>query len=139
MKRLLLVATILLMGCSDPYGSSAKAGADIASVISGGYNTVLQLQQQGTLTAPEAVNVAGYLKFANDADKVFLTCVSAAHTNATTGAFTVCATVFAMQLNSPTETALIHVGNANAQNTINAVISGITTGISTLQAALGGA
>ena len=139
MKRVLLVAVLFLAACSDPYGACVKAGADIAAGISGGFNTVVQLQQQGTISAPEALNVAGYLKFANDADKVFLTCTQAAHTTSKAGAFTSCAQAFATQLNNPQETALIHVGNASAQATVNTVINGITTGISTLETALGGA
>lgn len=139
MKRFVLVLAIFCLGCSDPYGACVKAGADIAAGVGSGLNTVAQLQQQSTITAAEAVNVAGYLKFANDADKVFLTCSQAAHVNATAGAFTVCATAFATQLNSPQETALIHVGNATAQNTVNTVINGLVTGINTLKTALGGA
>lgn len=138
-KATVLVLALVLMGCADPYGACVKGGADIASAIGGGYNTVVQLQQQGTIDAAETVNVAGYLKFANDADKVFLDCAEAAHTGGKAGAFTACVNSFATQINSPQEAALVHVANPAAQATLNSILKGITTGVSTLATALGGA
>jgi hypothetical protein len=140
MKRYVLLVVLLLAGCKDPYGASAKAGADIANGIAAAFSTVAQLQQQNTITAAEALNVAGYLKFSNDADKAFLSCVQAAHTNGNkAGTFTACAQTFNMALNTPTETALIHVGNAQAQGTITAIVNGLTAGVSAVVTGLGGA
>lgn len=145
MKKLFVVSlalsfSVALLGCNDPYGACSKAGSVIASGIGQGLSTTLQLEQQGTITAQEAVNVAGYLEFANKADEAFLSCAQTAHTNPSkAGAFTSCATTFNTTLNTPSETALIHVANSSAQTTISAIVTGLTTGVSAVTTALGGA
>lgn len=141
MKKFLAVAilAITLAACSDPYGASAKAGADIATGIASGLQTVQQLQASGAITAAEALNVAGYLEFANQGDEAFLTCVQTAHTSGSkSGTFTACATAFNSTLNNPTQLALVHVGNTNASQTISTIVNGITTGVTLVITALGG-
>lgn len=141
MKRTLLALGLIfcLAGCSDPYGACVKAGADIATGISGGAQTVVQLEASGLITQAEELNVLGYMKFANDADGAFLNCASAANTaGSKAGTFTACAQAFNTALANPTELALIHVSNPNAQTQITTISQSIATGISTLLTALAG-
>ena len=133
-----LLAIVALCGCKDPYGACVKADADIGQAISAGLATVTQLQQQGTITKQEALNVAGYLEFANQGDEAFGTCAQAAHTSPKAGAFTTCATTFNTTLNSPAALQLVHVSNASASQTITTIVTGITTGLTALLAGLGG-
>jgi hypothetical protein len=136
----LLTLLLVISGCKDPYGASAKAGADVAAGVTQGLNTVQQLQVQGVITAQEALNVAGYLEFANKADEAFLSCAKTAHTNGDKpGTYTACAQVFNTTLNNSQQLALIHVGNTNASQTITTIVNGITTGVTALETALGGA
>ncbi len=143
MKRLLAVAllSIALIGCSDPYGSSVKAGADIANGIATGMQTVGALQRQGTITAPQALNVLGYLEFANKGDEAFLTCAQTAHTNGNkAGTYTACAQAFNSTLNTPAELALVKLnGNAAAAQTVNTIVNGITSAAQAIITGLGGA
>lgn len=142
MKKLFLAVTLAfaLAACSDPYGACVKADADIASGISAGLKTVTQLQQSGTISAAEALNVAGYLEYANQADEAFGKCAQAAHTSGSkAGAFTGCANIFNATLNNPAQLALIHVHDPGASQTISTIITGVTTGVTGVIAALGGA
>lgn len=142
MRKLFLVMALVLTlaACSDPYGACVKADADIAQGISAGLKTVTQLQQAGTISAAEALNVAGYLEYANQADEAFGKCVQAAHTaGSKAGAFTGCANIFNSTLNNPAQLALVHVSNSSAAQTISTIITGITTGVTGVIAALGGA
>lgn len=142
MRKVLAVAVLALccVGCKDPYGASAKAGADIASGIASGMQTVQQLQQSGSISATEALNVAGYLEYANKGDEAFMVCVDAVHTaGPKAGSFTACANGFNATLNNPTELALIHVANTQASQNISTIVSGITTGVSLTITTLGGA
>lgn len=127
MIAILCVASLGLSSCKDPYGSSAKAGADIAQSITGAFNTISQLEQQGLITPHEAVNAAGYFEYANKADEAFLTCVAAAHTaGGIAGSFTSCATAFNTSLNNPTELALLHISNTKASGNISVIVNGLT-------------
>lgn len=143
MRRIALALPMLLLlltACADPYGSCVKAGAAIGSAIGQGMNTVANLAQQGTITPTEALNVLGYLEFANKGNEAFLTCVSAAHTAGNkAGSFTACATAFNSTLNTPAELALIHVSNTTASQTVSTIINGVTTATAAIAAALGGA
>ena len=135
-----LFACLLLIGCKDPYGASAKAGADITSGIAQGMNTVAGLETQGQISGAEAANILGYLEFANKQDEAFLTCVAAAHAaGGVKGSYTACVTAFAATINSPSELALIHVNNPDAQANVEAVVNGITSAVAAINAALGGA
>lgn len=132
-------AMIGASGCSDAYGASVKAGANIAAGITAGDNTVLQLEQSGTITKQEALNVLGYLEFANKADEAFLTCATMAKaTGSAKGSFSACTLAFANTLNNPQELALIHISNPNSQATVTAIVQSISTGVSLLATALGG-
>lgn len=141
MRKLLpFVALLLLVGCKDPYGASAKAGADIGTGIAQGMNTVSQLQQQGTISAAEALNVLGYLEFANKGDEAFISCVQTAHTAGNkAGTYTACAQAFNTTLNNPTELALIKVSNSAASANISTIVNTITTAVAAVETALGGA
>lgn len=138
-----LLAMVLIFGataCSDAYGASVKAGANIAAGITAGDNTVLQLEQAGTITKSEAVNVLGYLEFANKADEAFLTCATTAKaTGSAKGSFSACTVAFANTLNNPQELALLHIVNPQSQATVTAIVNSISTGVSLLATALGGA
>jgi hypothetical protein len=128
-----------LAGCSDPYGACVKADADIAQGISSGFVTVTQLQQQNLISTAEALDIAGYLEYANQADEAFGACAQEAHTSGSkAGAFTSCAQTFNTTLNSPTELALIHVTNTKASGEITTIVNGITTGVTAVITALGG-
>lgn len=139
--RLLLIPFLLLtMGCSDPYGACVKAGTDIFAGIGQGMKTVDEVRKQGLITPDEESNVLGFLKFANDADKAFLDCASKVHTNGSSaGSYTSCAQIFNKALNTPQETALIHVSNPSAQNTINNAVQVVALGVNTIIVLLGGA
>ena len=137
---LLVGCMLFLPACQDAYGASAKAGADIAQSITGGFNTVTQLQQQGLISKAEALNVAGYLEFANKADEAFLSCIAAAHNSGSkTGSFTACASAFNVQLNNPQELALLHISNAQASQNISIVVNGVTTAVTAIITGLKGA
>lgn len=137
---LLAGATFLgIAGCADPYGASAKAASTIAASVGTGYKTIQALQQTGTISSQEALNVAGYLKFASDGDKAFESCIQSAHSSPVANAFTACAQTFVTTLNTPTELALIHVKDSGASATISNIVSGITAGLAILETALGGA
>ena len=136
----LLPMVLLLTSCRDPYGACVKAGADIATGIAQGYSSIDQIRMQGLITPAEELNVAGYLKFANDGDKAFLSCVQTAHTNGNrAGTYTACAQVFNTALNNPQELALIHVSNTSATPVINAIVNGLTAGVAAVISGLGGA
>jgi hypothetical protein len=136
----LAVALLFIAGCKqDPYTVCVKAGSDIATGINAGMTGVDQTRQNGLISVSEETQILGYLKFANDADGAFLRCAAAAHTaGSKAGSFTACATTFTITLNNPTEMALIHVNNTQAQATINAVVQGIVTGVTAVTTALGG-
>lgn len=141
LTRLALVPllALCLVGCKDNYGACVKAGADIATGIGQGMQLVDQLRQQGAISTAEESNVLGYLKFANDGDTAFLACVQQVHLATTKAtAYTGCAQTFNSALNNPQETALIHVGNAQAQATISNVVQGVVTGINLVITGLGG-
>ena len=141
MRKFLVIPLLLLLtACSDPYGACVKAGADIGTGIGQGMHTVDQLRVAGVISPSEESNVLGYLKFANDGDKAFLVCVQAVHTAGAKGvSFTSCAQDFNTSLNNPSELLLIHVNSQVASQNISVIINGIATGISSLEAALGGA
>ena len=136
---LLLLATLALAGCKDPYGASAKAGADVASSLVNGQKTVDSLRVSGLISVQEDVQVQGILKFFLDADGAYLTCVSTAHKNGDVlGTYTACAQTFNTSLNTPAELALIHVSNPSAETQITTIISGVTSGVNLLITGLGG-
>lgn len=143
MKKILLaalaIAVLWMAGCKDPYGGCVKAGAAIGVSIGQGMNTVANLQQQGLISATEAINIISYLEYANKADEAFLTCVATAHTSGSkAGSFTGCATVFNVTLNSPSALLLIKVNNPGASQTISTVVNAVTTGVTAVEATLGG-
>jgi hypothetical protein len=144
MKKALLglalpLLAVCLVGCKDPYGACAKAGADIAQSVSSGFQTVTQLQQTNLISSQEALNVDGYLEFVNKADEAFLSCAQTAHTAGNVaGSFTACATTFNTTLNNPTELALLHVSNTTASQDVSVIANGVTTAVSAVIAALGG-
>jgi hypothetical protein len=143
MKKPFLIVAIALfsmaVSCSDHYGACAKAGAGIATGVSGGMKTVDQLRVSGLITPAEETNVLGYLKFVNDGDGAFLSCAQAAKTaGSKAGSFTACAQAFTTTINNPQELALIHVGNPNAEAQISLIVNGVTTGINSVITALGG-
>lgn len=149
MKRLLiaLVLTLSLSSCtvkaptpsSDPYGFCVKSGADIASSITQGMNTVAQLQVSNTITKQEASNILDYLEFANVTDKSFLACAQGIHTGgASAGTYTSCAQTFLNQMNNPQELILIHVVNSASQQTVQSVVSTVSAGINLIMTSLGG-
>lgn len=144
MKRKLYLALasaamLILIGCSDPYGACVKAGADIASGIGQGMQTVDGLRQQGLVTSPEEQNVLNYLEYANKGDQAFLTCVSAAHTSGSkAGSFTACAQSFNSTLNNPQALLLVHVTNTTASATVSNIVNGVTSGVSLVITQLGG-
>jgi hypothetical protein len=138
---LIAVLPVLLLasaGCKDPYGGSAKAAADIASGIATGMSTVASLQRSGAISAREALNVLGYLEYANQGDEAFITCIQAAHGGSKAGAFTACANQFNTTLNNPQQLALIHVSNSQASQTISVIVTGVTTAVALIISNLGG-
>ena len=143
MKRFLILPLLLclsLAGCKDPYGGASKAGQDIATSITQGMQTVSQLAGTGTVTQIEALNVLGYFEFANKADEAFLTCVSGAHAGGNKpGTYTACASAFNSSLNTPSELLLLHVVNPSASATISTVVTGLSTAVTAITTALGGA
>ena len=141
MKKLavLAVLVIALAGCKDPYGASEKAAADIGASIGAGMKTVDSLRVAGVITPQEETSVLGYLKFANDANGAFGNCASQANAAGNkAGAFTACAQTFLTTLNTPSELALIRVGNPQAQQEIQTIVTGVITGVNAVIAALGG-
>jgi len=101
--------------------------------------TVDQLRVSGQITPQEETSVLGFLKFANDANGAFGVCAQQAHNaGSKAGAYTACAATFQTTLSNPTELALIHVNNAQAQATIQTVVAGVNTGITAVITVLGG-
>jgi hypothetical protein len=142
MKRWLAVAALglALAGCADPYGACVKAGANIATSISGANQTVVTLETGGLISPAEEINVLGYLKFVNDTDGAFLACASAAHTAGNKpGTYTACAQTFSTSLANPQELALIKVSNPAAADQIQAVVTAVNAAVTAVTAALGGA
>ena len=141
MKRLFLAVVLAasLAGCKDNYGACEKAAVDIGNGITAGMKTVDGLRVAGLITVQEETNVLGYLKFANDANGAFGACAQNAHnTKSRAGAYTSCAQTFQLTLTDPKELALIHVGSAQAQQNIQIIVDGVSTGITALLTALGG-
>jgi hypothetical protein len=137
---LLLLCCVLTLGCKDPYGACVKAGADIGAGIGQGMHAVDQIRQQGLISSAEESNVIGYLEFANKGNEAFTSCASTAHTLGNrAGSFTACANAFSMSLNNPAELALIKISNPAASQQISTIINGVTTGVSAVVTALGGA
>lgn len=141
MKKLffLAVAVLFISGCKDNYGACVKAGYDIASGISTAMQSVDLAEQAGYLTAPEERNVVGYLEFANQADKVFISCAETVHTSkSAASSYTGCAQQFESTLNNPANLALIKVGNATQQQNITMVVNTMLKAVGDLIAGLGG-
>lgn len=137
---LLLLCCTLTLGCKDPYGACVKAGADIGAGIGQGMHTVDQIRQQGLISTAEESNVIGYLEFANKGNEAFLSCASTAHNLGNkAGSFTACANGFNVSLNSPAELAMIKISNPSASQQISTIINGVTTGVTAVVTALGGA
>lgn len=135
----LALAVMFLSGCKDNFGACEKAAADIGNGIAAGMKTVDGLRVAGAISVQEETNVLGYLKFVNDGNGAFGACAQQAHVSGSkAGAFTACATAFSQTLNNPTELALIHVNNPQAQAEITTVANGVTAGVSAILAALGG-
>lgn len=135
----ILALAFVAAGCKDPYGACEKAAADIGTGIATGMKTVDSLRVAGTISTQEETNVLGYLKFANDANGAFGACAQAAHNaGSKAGSFTACAQVFSQTLNNPAELALIHVSNSQAEATITPIANGVTAGVLSVLAALGG-
>lgn len=142
MKRFIpvLFLCLFLIACKDPYGACVKASADIGTGIAQGMKTVDSLRVQGLISVAEESNVLDYLEFANTADRAFLTCAQTAHTaGSKVGSFTACVTGFNSALNNQQELALLHISNTQGSQNVNIIVSGITTGIAAVAAALGGA
>ncbi len=136
----LLISSVGLTGCKDPYGATAKAGQDIGTGITQGMQTVSQLAMAGTISNAEALNVLGYLEFANQGDEAFIACVGGAHNGGNKiGTYTFCANAFNSTLNTPAELALIHVSNTGASATINTIVKGLSSAVSLIVTQLGGA
>ena len=141
MKRIALVLPLLLlMGCTDNYKACSQVGQTIATTVTSADNTVLTLAKSGSISAQDAVSLLGFFEFVNQSDESFLTCAKTAHTNGNvSGSYTACASAFIGQINTPSELALIHVSNANSQAQVQAILTGIESGITLLQSNLGGA
>jgi hypothetical protein len=142
MKRLLFVLPLVLLlgGCKDNYGACAKAGADIATGISSAMTVVDSTRAAGGMSVAEESSVLAYLKFANDADGAFLTCVAAAKAGGNkSGTYTACTTAFSTALDTPSELALVKVSNPQTEQTITTTVNGISTAVAAISAALGGA
>ena len=139
LTAVIVFALLAMFSCKDPYGACEKASADVASGITGGFNTVNQLQQSAQVSPQEAANIYNYLKFANDANGAFSVCAQQAHTaGSKAGAYTACSTTLTAALNTPSELALLHVSNPNSQQAVEAIVNTANTGISGLVTALGG-
>jgi len=138
-RLLLLVPILLLVACNDPYGACEKGALDIGNGIAAGMTTVDQLRTQGLISVQEETSILGYMKFANDANGAFATCAQQAHTaGSKAGAYTACAQTFSTTLANPSELVLIKVSNPTAQQNVQVIINGITTGITGVITALGG-
>lgn len=142
-KRIWATLGVLLVfslcGCKDPYGACEKAALDIGNGIAAGMKSVDALRVGGQITVQEETNILGYLKFANDANGAFASCAQSAHgAGSKAGAYTTCAQTFQLTLTKPEELALIHVGNATAQQNVQLIVDGVSTGVTAVIAALGG-
>jgi hypothetical protein len=136
---ILLPLVLLLSGCPDPYGACEKGALDIGNGIAAGMKATDQLRVAGKISVQEETNILGYLEFANTTNGAFGKCAQAAHTaGSKSGSFTACAQVFSTALNDPTKLALIHVSDPNTQTAVQAIINGITAGVSAVLTALGG-
>ena len=134
-----LLIPLMLAGCTDPYGACEKGALDIANGIAAGMKSTDQLRVSGLISVQEETRVLGYLKFANDANGAFGTCVANAHTaGSKAGAYTACATVFQSTLANPEELSLIRVNNPQAQQEVQVLANAVTTGVTALLTALGG-
>jgi len=140
--KLAAIAALILfssIGCKDPYADTAKAASGIADTIAQGYASVQTLVNSGTLTKPEAISVAGYLKFTNDADIAFETCIDTVHKNPKAGGYTSCAQTFLTAIDNPTELALIKVKDTNANQTVASIAQGVIGALQVGISSLGGA
>jgi hypothetical protein len=134
-----VLAVVLLAGCKDNYGACEKAALDIGNGIATGMKSVDSLRVAGQISAQEETSILGYLKFANDANGAFGACAQQAHNAGNkAGAYTACAQTFQQTLTSPQELALIRVNNPVAQQNIQIIVNGVSTGIASLLTALGG-
>jgi hypothetical protein len=139
LSLLTIVLAVGLVACSDPYGLSVKAGADVAVSISQGMQTVDQLRVQTLITPQEESRVLDYLEFANLTNSAYLTCVQNAHTAGTkTGAFTQCAQVFVNAISAPDKLALVRIVNPSAQQTVIGIANTAINTIKSVVALLGG-
>jgi len=141
LKRLITVLclTVALAGCKDNYGACEKAALDIGNGVTAGMKTVDGLRVSGLISVQEETNVLGYLKFINDADAAFGACAQQAHTaGSAAGSYTACVQTFQTALTSPSELALIHVSNPQAQQNIQLIMNSVNTGITAILAAMGG-
>jgi hypothetical protein len=138
-KSVLIVLSILLIGCSNPYQACEKASLDIANGIAAGMKSVDSLRVAGAISTQEETNILGYLKFANDGNGAFASCAKSVHmTGYKTGAYTACAQQFQQALNNPRELALIHVSNQNSQQSVQLIITSVSTGVTAIITALAG-
>lgn len=141
MKKIIVlaVAVLFISGCKDNYGACVKAGYDIASGISTAMQSVDLAEQAGYMTQAEERNVVGYLEFANQADKVFVSCAQTVHESKSKAAsFTGCAQQLEDTLNNPANLALIKVGNAAQQQNITTIVNTMLKAVGDLITGLGG-
>ena len=139
--RKLVVAVLLavsLVACSDPYGACEKAALNIGNGVTVGMQTTDALRVAGKISVQEETNILGYLKFANDANGSFASCAQSVHVSGAKTGYTACATAFQNALNNPQELALIHVSNPNSQAEVQAIVAGVSAGVSSILIALGG-
>ena len=145
MKKLAVISclalTIVLAGCKDPYGACAKASDAIAKSITAGQKTVLSLQQAGTISAQEGLNIENYLEFANIADEGFATCIGIAHQNGNKpGTYTACAQALNAQLNTPANLALVKVSSSKqGEEDVTVIVNGLDTAVQAIITGLKGA
>ena len=137
-RAIALSMVLVLVGC-DAYKASSKAGQVVATTVTNGFQTILIMQKDGEISTQEALNLAGYLEFANLQDEAFLSCSKIAHTNGNvSGSYTACATTFLSNMSQPSELALIHVSNPKSQANVQTIVSAISSAISIYQNSIGG-
>jgi hypothetical protein len=122
-------------GCKDPYGASAKVGADIGTGIAEGMKTVAAMTSISVQDRSRALDI---LEFVNLGDKGFIACVDSAHSTGGSGTFTSCANGFNTYLNNPAALSLVGISDTNASQQVSGVIKTVTAAVGSLIAALGG-
>ncbi len=128
---MVMLLTMNLGTCNDPYGVAAKAAQDVAVIDNKGAQTIHSLFTSGLITAKEQTEALGWTGAIATMNDTYIGCVKNAHSQSTKAAgLAACAQTFSASLQNPTFLNSVHITNLNSQNTVIAIAGAASDAIS---------